>query len=173
MRIWIVLSSLFIFAAGSVQAEQYHHKKPMVDEVSGVRYGTAGCGLGSLAFGAKPGPIQIAASLLNATGGQSFAITSGTSNCQNEGDDNRRAELFILANREVLEKDISRGSGETLTNLAEIIGCSDSAQLGETLQSKYQTIFPKGSEPSENVTEAIFKTIREDQQLSQNCSKIS
>jgi Protein of unknown function (DUF3015) len=168
MKSWIIISALF--AATSARAA---HKKPLVDEVSGTRYGTAGCGLGSLAFGAKPGAIQIAASLLNATGGQSFAITSGTSNCQNEGDDGRRAELFIIANREILEKDISRGSGETLTNLAEIIGCQDTTTLGEALQSNYEMIFPKGSEPPEKVSEAIFKTIRENKPLSESCSKTS
>ena len=44
-------------------------------------YGTAGCGLGSLVFGDQPGIIQIVAATLNGIGGQTFAITSGTSNC--------------------------------------------------------------------------------------------
>ena len=54
----------------------------MVDEMSGQGYGMAGCGLGSILFGAKPGKIQILSGTTNGIyGNQTFGISSGTSNC--------------------------------------------------------------------------------------------
>ncbi len=55
-------------------------------EGSGIKgsgtYGTAGCGLGSMAFGNQKGAIQILAATTNGLfGTQTFGITSGTSNC--------------------------------------------------------------------------------------------
>jgi len=88
---------------------------------SGV-YGTAGCGLGSMAFGNQKGGIQIlAATTNNIFGTQTFGITSGTSNCGTSvfasGTKN-----FVEANREALAKDISRGTGESIGALAVING---------------------------------------------------
>ena len=45
-------------------------------------YGAAGCGLGSVVFGAKTGFVQVFAATTNGTSGnQTSGITSGTSNC--------------------------------------------------------------------------------------------
>src|SRR6266545_2071443 len=45
-------------------------------------YGLAGCGLGSMLIGSKPGIVQIFAATTNGSfGTQTFGITSGTSNC--------------------------------------------------------------------------------------------
>lgn len=119
-------------------------------------YGTAGCGLGSIVFGNKPGIIQIVAATLNGIGySQTFGITSGTSNCVAEGDP-RSAELFIIGNREQLAKDIARGNGETLANLSEVLGCSNEKSLGAKLQSNYQTIFPNQAIGSEEVSKSII-----------------
>src|SRR5690349_9857353 len=63
------------------------------------RYGDAGCGLGALAFGDQQGPIQIVAATLNATGVQTFAITTGTSNCHGISG-SQTSRIFIEANRE-------------------------------------------------------------------------
>ncbi|MFN8945903.1 MAG: DUF3015 family protein, partial [Pseudobdellovibrionaceae bacterium] len=62
---------------------QAQKKKALVDEMSGQGYGMAGCGLGSVVFGDKPGFIQIFAATLNSIGGnQTFGISLGTSNCE-------------------------------------------------------------------------------------------
>src|SRR6266571_3742686 len=42
-------------------------------------YGAAGCGLGSMVFGNQPGGVQVLAATTNATGIQTFGITTGTS----------------------------------------------------------------------------------------------
>src|SRR4051812_1818938 len=89
----------------SAQAQQKKaapKKKAMVDEVSGQGYGVAGCGLGSIVFGPKPGMIQIVAATLNGTGGQTFAITSGTSNCD-ISEMSQQAAVFIEINHETFK----------------------------------------------------------------------
>ena len=102
------------------------------------KYGTAGCGLGSLAFDSQPGAVQILAVTLNATGVQTFGITTGTSNCQ-PGLFAQGTKDFVDANREVLAKDAARGEGEA--------------------------IFPSEKATNEEVTDAILRTLRSDPAL--------
>ena len=128
------------------------------------RYGDAGCGLGSLAFGAQPGGIQIIAATLNGTGIQTFGITTGTSNCGGLSG-GQATKVFIEANREALAKDISRGSGETIGTLTWITGCSDSRAVGATLQKNFTAIFPDETVSNEKVTSAILETLKGDTTL--------
>lgn len=94
--------------------------------LSAKNYGTAGCGLGSIVFGPKPGLIQIVALTLNATGTQTFGITSGTSNCTADGIvlKEKEQEIFVHLNFESLEKEMAIGSGEKLSAFANLLGCS-------------------------------------------------
>jgi Protein of unknown function (DUF3015) len=128
------------------------------------RYGDAGCGLGSMAFGNQGGAIQILAATLNGLGGQTFAITSGTSNCAGMSG-GAAASIFIEANREALAKDISRGSGETIGTLTWIVGCADSKVVGATLQRNFKAIFPSETVPTESVTASILATLKSDPTL--------
>jgi len=147
--------------------------KPIADQVGGQGYGMAGCGLGSIIFGDKPGMIQLFAGTTNAIyANQTFAITSGTSNCESSDDDKKTASLFITANREALEKDISRGNGEAVANLSKIMGCKDSNQFGVKLQQQYGSIFPSESVSSDQVTDSIVKTVKEDPSLAESCDGI-
>src|SRR5690242_3164224 len=107
------------------------------------RYGDAGCGLGSMAFGEQQGAIQILAATTNGLfGTQTFGISSGTSNCQGLSGGAQASKVFIEANREALAKDISRGAGETIGTLTWLNGCSDSRTVGATLQKQFKAIFP-------------------------------
>lgn len=164
-KMWTLLSLLVFLGAGNAVGE----KKALVDEVSGQGYGTAGCGLGSIIFGAKPGMIQIFAATFNGSGGQTFAITSGTSNCISE-DDARKAEIFVETNRLALEEDISRGQGEALSNLAEILGCGSNDKLGGRLQQNFEKIFPSRATSTQAITSQIFQTISEDSELASSCN---
>lgn len=153
-------------------------KKPVIDQadegVSGQGYGMAGCGLGSIVFGQKPGLIQIFASTTNGTfGSQTFGISTGTSNCTPDGQARRSAELFITVNKEVLAKDISRGNGEALASLSEIIGCSDAKLLGGKLQQNFRSIFPTQKTSADESGRAIFDVIKGDAALTKTCAKIS
>jgi hypothetical protein len=133
------------------------------------RYGLAGCGLGSMAFGAQPGGVQIFAGTTNALfGTQTFGITTGTSNC-GPGLLAQGTRNFVDANREVLAKDISRGQGESIGALTWINGCADSRAVGSALQRSFVRIFPSEAASNEDVTGAILETLHEDPAL--GCEK--
>ena len=136
-------------------------------------YGTAGCGLGAVLIGDKPGAIQILAATLNGTfGNQTFGITTGTLNCGPAAADQvtQRTQVFVEANREVLAKDISRGQGETIANLAAIAGCSNTDAVGATLQGKFDTIFPSEQTSSTDVTKSLLETLKSEPSLA--CSQL-
>jgi hypothetical protein len=129
------------------------------------RYGTAGCGLGSLAFGDQPGAVQILAATTNALfGTQTFGITTGTSNC-GSGIFAMGTRNFVDANREALAKDISRGQGEAIGALTWINACKDSAAVGAALQASFGKIFPSEQVSNEDVTKAILETLHTDKAL--------
>jgi hypothetical protein len=137
---------------------------------SAQTYGDAGCGLGSMVFGNKPGIIQIFAATTNGIGGQTFAITTGTSNCGGSSASISATKAFIETNREALAKDISRGQGETVANLATLSGCRDAALLGGSLQRNFKTIFPSAGIPDVQVSDSVVRVMKGDPTLA--CSKI-
>ncbi|MCK5883363.1 MAG: DUF3015 family protein [Bacteriovoracaceae bacterium] len=118
-----------------------------------AQYGTAGCGLGSIVIGDKPGFMQVSAATTNGTSGsQTFGITSGTSNCASGASGNTAA--FIQANKASLANDIARGTGETLNSLTAMYGCDDK-QIGKVLQQNYNTIFPSSTTPASKIDSSI------------------
>jgi DUF3015 family protein len=135
------------------------------------KYGAAGCGLGSMAFGDTPGGVQILAATTNGLfGTQTFGITTGTSNC-GPGLFAQGTMNFVEANREALAKDISRGEGEAIGALTVINACEDSHKVGAALQRNFKAIFPSESASNEDVTRAILETLHGDRNL--GCGKKS
>ena len=133
------------------------------------RYGTAECGLGSMAFGAQPGGIQILAATTNGImGNQTFGITFGTSNC-GPGLLAQGTRNFVEANREVLAKDVARGQGEAIGALTVINGCADSRSVGAALQARFGAIFPSEQATDAQVADAILETLHADASL--GCAK--
>lgn len=89
-------------------------------------YGAAGCGLGSMVIGSKPGAEQIFAATTNGTfGSQTFGITFGTSNCGDHGLINvsKEREVFAQENYTSLIKEMAQGEGENLHTLASLYQC--------------------------------------------------
>ena len=108
------------------------------------KYGTAGCGLGSIVF--KPGSGQISAATTNATGASNlFGITSGTSNCLPDaaGMAMIEQETFVAANYGALSKEMAQGEGSTVAGLANVLGCEANVypQFASFAQSKYSEVF--------------------------------
>ena len=134
------------------------------------KFGMAGCGVGSLVFADKPGKIQILAATTNDYFGQTFSITSGTSNCTEMGS-REEASLYITVNEEALAKDISRGTGETLAGLSKLLRCDDDAVLGTTLQKNYQKLFPADKKAS--LSDSIENTVKSDAVLANSCGLYS
>lgn len=133
-------------------------------------YGAAGCGLGSVLFGAQPGFIQVVAATSNGLfGNQTFGITTGTLNCGAPATP-AGARLFIDVNREALAKDMARGSGETIATLTQLTGCSSAQAVGATLQKNFSAIIPNEKVTNQAVADNVLSTLKADKQLA--CSAI-
>lgn len=145
----MIIAALILTAATSAHAITKH-------DMSNGTYGTAGCGLGALAFGDKPGGIQVIASTLNAIGVQTFAMSTGTSNCGPSVFAANETKAFIDNNSVALENDIVRGQGETLTTLSKMMNC-DSSVLGVTLKNNYKAIYNQFEQSSVKVLETAQK----------------
>jgi len=152
---WVI--AIFVLATGTAYA----------DGIRGSgRYGTAGCGLGSMAFGDQKGAIQILAATTNSLfGTQTFGITSGTSNCGESAVGTAGTKTFIEGNREALAKDAARGTGETIDTLTVLAGCKDAKAVGATLQKRFVDLFPGESVPAETVSEAVMGALRSEKSL--------
>jgi len=138
----------------------------------GGGYGAAGCGLGSIVFGSKPGFMQVFAATTNGLfGSQTFGITSGTSNCSSSAPGGMAARQFIETNRQAFAKDVSRGSGETIASLTVLSGCRDAAAVGATLQRNFGTIFPSAKASDTDVSAAAVASLKADKTLA--CSSLN
>jgi Protein of unknown function (DUF3015) len=134
-------------------------------------YGTAGCGLGSMVIGAKPGIVQIFAATTNGTfGTQTFGITSGTSNCGTSGGATASTKNFVETNRAVVAKDIARGQGETIATLSSLAGCRDTRSVGSSLQKNFKRIFPDPAIGDREVATNVVSALKSDESLS--CRKL-
>ena len=135
-----------------------------VEQQLGVRqtasaYGPAGCGLGSLIFEPDSGFTQIFAATTNGTSGnQTFAISTGTSNCDDSSGGTASAKAFVETNRAAIAKDIARGRGETLASLSELAGCSGA--VGATLQKNFKQIFPTSRITDGQVSDRVIHVLR-------------
>ncbi len=110
------------------------------------QYGAAGCGLGSMVFGNQTGLVQVFAATTNGTvGSQTFGITTGTSNCGSGimNASNEKLHNFVSANMDLLAQDMSRGSGEYLEAVAELMAIPQSARPAAyvKLQGNFSAIF--------------------------------
>jgi hypothetical protein len=135
-------------------------------------YGAAGCGLGSQLFKNNDKTSQVLGGTTNGTSGnQTFGITSGTSNCTDDGTHTAQGQvpLFIETNQVALANDIARGSGETLASLSQILGCDDVKRLGATLQKDYGRIFTTQNIKDANVTDSILDSVKGDSTLALEC----
>ena len=135
------------------------------------KIGPAGCGLGYMVFGGKE--MQILAATTNGiSGNQTFGITTGTLDCGTGAKDMAMLN-YIQNNKQSLEKDIARGSGESLGGLAQITGCTDEAGLGSALKGEYQSIFPTAEPSAADITVSIKNVIGTSPALKSTCSPLS
>jgi hypothetical protein len=128
------------------------------------KYGSAGCGLGSIIFGDEQGGVQVLAATTNAsTYTQFFGITSGTSNCnkQPKSFSNNKVNAFVAANMDSLAKDIAMGHGESLDTLAELMGISagERGHVYAKLQSNFSDIFASEKVEAADVIDSIASIV--------------
>ena len=109
------------------------------------------CGWGAKLFDGQSGIApQVLAVTTNGTfGNQTFAITSGTSGCTQDGTvkSNWKTALFIDGNKDMLARDMSVGSGETLDSLAHLMGveAQDRAAFNQVAKENLSKIFSADS----------------------------
>jgi hypothetical protein len=116
--------------------------------------------------------VQIFAATTNGLfGTQTFGITSGTSNCVRMGAGSASAKAFIQANREVVAKEIARGSGETIASLSSLAGCGDVMAVGSVLQRDFAAIFPNEQVSDASVSESVVSSLLAHPELA--CNSLS
>lgn len=111
-----------------------------------------GCGLGKLAWSDYKGQKEIAPQVLmvttNGTGMNTFAISSGTSGCTNDGKimGEHKTTMFASLNFDALTAEMAQGQGEHLASLATLMGVPAERQ-GEFFamaQERYTSLVQAG-----------------------------
>lgn len=112
----------------------------------------AGCGLGHLVLDGKSGlGPNVLAFFLNATGVNTFGMTSGTSGCdvtKAVRNETNRTE-YAAINFDTLSADAARGAGEHLAGLADVmaIAAADRPAFFSLVQSRYDNLFGASATP--------------------------
>jgi hypothetical protein len=135
------------------------------------------CGWGAKLFDGQSGiaPQVLAVTTNGTSGNQTFAITTGTSGCTQDGvvKSTWKTAMFIDGNKDRLARDMSIGNGETLDSLAHLIGVrgEDRVAFGRAMQANVSLIFPAGSSTDDSVV-ALKQVLRSDRELAQYAASI-
>ncbi|TKB69277.1 MAG: DUF3015 domain-containing protein [Nitrospira sp.] len=124
-----------------------------------------GCGLGKLAWENYKGQKEIAPQVLmvttNGTGMNTFAISSGTSGCTNDGKvmSEHKTTVFASLNFEALSAEMAQGQGEHLASLATLMGvpAERHAAFFAMTQERYTSLVQTG----ETSPVALVKALNE------------
>ena len=133
---------------------------------------SGGCGVGSHLFEGQRGIApQVLAMTTNGTFYQTFAVSSGTSGCSQDGvvKSNWKNAMFIDGNKEKLARDMSTGSGETLESLAKLIGIQDQhkATFFQATKENFAKIFSSDNTTPDQVLASLKQVLASDSELAQ------
>ena len=159
MRKSLLLSTVVLGIMGTAAAHAKH-------------YGSGGCGFGSQFFRENTQVSQVLAATTNGTSAsQTFGISSGTSNCTDEGTvaANKEYPMFVETNQVALANDIARGGGETLSALSKVMGCSNQVRINGALKANYNAIFTKENVQGYKVGASILEIVKKDATLAKEC----
>lgn len=129
------------------------------------------CGWGAKLFDGQSGiaPQVLAVTTNGTSGNQTFAITSGTSGCTQNGTvkSSWKTAMFIDNNMNRLALDISAGQGETLDSLAALVGvdAANKDRFNNVLKSNFDSIFPTDSVSSGQVYASLKAVLAGDSEL--------
>jgi hypothetical protein len=140
---------------------------------AGRKYGTAGCGLGSVLMGRNGS--QISASTTNGTmSNQLFGITTGTLNCAEDGVAmiDKEKEFFANANFESLMQEAAQGKGENLQAMASLYGCHEDA-FASSMKNHYGAIFTGKDMDSESMLANMDAVVGSDAALRNACKAVN
>jgi hypothetical protein len=136
----------------------------------------AGCGLGSLIFQSDNTMFKqiLASTTNNILVPQTFAITTGTSNCTAGGvlKSEKEQAAFVEVNFRDLKRDMAAGGGEFLNSFSTLLGCEDSAKakLGKMTQQKYETIVPSDTTTPMQLLSSVKAQVKATPELAKGCS---
>ena len=126
-----------------------------------------GCGLGKILWADNAHQKNIAPQVMmattNGTGMNTFAISSGTSGCTNDGKimAEHKATVFTAANFENLSQDMAQGRGEHLASLATLIGvpANHHGEFFAMTQNQYTALLREGEASPVAMVKAINDAI--------------
>jgi DUF3015 family protein len=124
-----------------------------------------GCGLGKLAWADYKGQKEIAPQVLMATtngiGMNTFAISTGTSGCTNDGKimSEHKTTVFASLNFDALTAEMAQGQGEHLASLATLMGvpAERHGEFFAMTQERYTSLVQTG----ETSPVALVKSLNE------------
>ena len=137
-----------------------------------------GCGWGSKLFDNQKGvaPQVLAVTTNGTSGNQTFGISSGTSGCSQDGAVHSawKTAAFIDANMNRLALDMSRGQGESLTALGNLMGVSPSDQIAfnSALQSNFNEVFSSSTVSSNEIAVGVKNVLAADAQLAKYSANV-
>lgn len=138
-----------------------------------------GCGLGKLAFADFKNQKNIAPQVLmattNATGMNTFAISSATSGCTNDGQiwAQEKVNVFAAMNLDNLTQEMAQGKGEHLASLATLMGvpADRHAQFFTLTQARYTSLMEAGDTSPVAMIKALNEAIANTPILAQASSR--
>ena len=131
----------------------------------------AGCGLGYvlLSHDDNTKGMQIIGATTNATGTQTFGITSGTSGCTEDGAVKfaKSAETYAEVNLDSLRQEMAQGQGEYVRTFASLLGANGKNvdTLVEVFQSNYTTLFPTSDTSTADMLASLHTLLYSNQAL--------
>ncbi len=151
-----MLAAAFVLACPSAEAQQNN---------------IGSCGWGTKLFDGQSGiaPQVLAVTTNGTSGNQTFAITSGTSGCTQNGTvkSSWKTAMFIDNNMNRLALDISAGRGETLDSLASLVGVDEAnkSRFNTVLKENFGSIFPTDTVSSGEVYASLKTVLASDSEL--------
>ncbi len=135
------------------------------------------CGWGSKVFAGQKGVVpQVLASTTNGTYTQTFGITSGTSGCTQDGvvSSNWKTAMYIDGNKSKLAMDMSKGSGESMDSLAQLLGVKDAdkAAFYRVTKENFAKIFAGEQASAEQIALGLKQVLAADSTLAQYTAAI-
>ncbi len=131
---------------------------------------SSGCGLGWAVF--KDNSL-ISSALRATTNGiflNTVAMTFGTSGCARHSIvmNDKKTLHFTEANHNELKVEVAQGSGEHLSGLSHLMGCSSDA-FSATLQKNYSQVFTKENISPRELVNNIQAQVVSDETLARSC----
>lgn len=131
------------------------------------------CGWGSKVFAGQRGvaPQVLAATTNGTSGNQTFGVTTGTSGCTQDGavSSNWKTAMYIDGNKEKLAMDMSKGSGESLDSLAQLLGVKDAdkAAFSRITKENFAKIFVGEQASAEQIALGLKQVLSANSSLAQ------